>query len=313
MTRTPTPARSDREQRVRDELLAAALGHADRGQPVFPAYSFDVVQDDGRTSKAKAPMLPNGLYGASTDAERITTWWTRWPLAAIGLPTGLCHDVLDVDCKPGRPNGYRELKQLDADLHLLDTAVAAVRTPSGGLHLYYPADPDRPMANATFAHAGIDLRGRGGYAIAPPSILAEAVDEPADELVDEHARSVRMIGRYELHSSRAAGAPLDHERVRALLEDRREPPFHRHPQSLRGPQGGNRGPRGGCKDLRALVAWLGRQTAVGGRNSALYWAACRAVEQGDDPDALVDTALELGLEPGEVEATIRSARRRGEA
>lgn len=47
----------------------------------------------------------------------------------------------------------------------------------------------------------------------------------------------------------------------------------------------------------------------GNRNAALYWAACRCVEQGNDPDVLVPAAQRAGLPQREIDRTIHSARR----
>src|SRR5699024_11593768 len=42
-------------------------------------------------------------------------------------------------------------------------------SPSGGVHAYFPAIPEAGQLSWQAAHAGTDLRGDGGYIIAPPS------------------------------------------------------------------------------------------------------------------------------------------------
>jgi NAD(P)H-dependent FMN reductase len=52
----------------------------------------------------------------------------------------------------------------------------------------------------------------------------------------------------------------------------------------------------------------------GSRNSGLFWAACRAVENGEPESVftlLVDAGITVGLNADEVSRTIESARRQG--
>ena len=47
----------------------------------------------------------------------------------------------------------------------------SARTPSGGRHYYFTWDPKKPIGNsASTIGKGLDVRGEGGYIIAPPSI-----------------------------------------------------------------------------------------------------------------------------------------------
>jgi hypothetical protein len=54
-----------------------------------------------------------------------------------------------------------------------------------------------------------------------------------------------------------------------------------------------------------------RDEREGNRNSLLYWAACRALEEGIRPDiaerVLNRAAIAAGLSPAETDATLRSA------
>ena len=105
----------------------AARAYGEIGQPVFPCYS--------RGERAKSPLTKRGLHDATTASGQIKTWWKRWPEAAIGLPTGVNFDVLDVDVK-GETNGAVHLStSLVADLQLFAAALvwgyAAHITPEG--------------------------------------------------------------------------------------------------------------------------------------------------------------------------------------
>lgn len=160
------------------------------------------------------------------------------------------------------------------DAGLVAGAFAVVVTPSAGWHLYYAGTA---QANGTARRHGIDFRAAGGYVLAPPSVVA---------------------GRpYVLHDHRApTGATVDWRAIVRLLD----PP---RPAAPRGVQ---------TRDHAALARWVaGLQP--GGRNSGLFWAACRAVESGADDQALSDlvaAAVTAGLPAPEAERTVRSARRR---
>src|SRR5699024_3353403 len=96
--------------------------------------------------------------------------WTAIPSANIGMPTGITSGlvVVDVDVH-GSVNGYDALEDA-LRAGLLSGWEGAVRTPSGGLHLYFPADPSIEQRSWQSARTAIDLRGDGGYLIIPPAL-----------------------------------------------------------------------------------------------------------------------------------------------
>ncbi len=152
--------------------------------------------------------------------------------------------------------------------------MAAVRTPSGGSHLYYEGDA---QGNASMSKHGLDLRGRGGYVLAPPS----AVD----------GRSYVLVGRS------VQPAQIDFGRIREHLQ----------PQPQRPVWSPERGAGRGVGHLPSWVAGL----QEGNRNAGLFWAACRAVEAGDAHtlDALAQAAASTGLAQAAIDKTIASAQR----
>jgi hypothetical protein len=123
--------------------------------------------------RGKVPMISHGLNAASTDPERVKEWWARWPEANIGLCTGSAAGfwVLDLDIKDGR-NGNESLDALEAE-HGATPETLTIRTGSGGLHAYFATPPDREVRNRSNVRPGIDVRGDGGYVVAPPSIHPE--------------------------------------------------------------------------------------------------------------------------------------------
>jgi hypothetical protein len=89
-------------------------------------------------------------------------WWTRHPEANIGLATGHCFDVLDVD----GPAGKQAIREL-ATTHGFQSSGPLARTGGGGWHFYLAPTG---LGNASPAGlAQVDWRGRGGYVVAPPS------------------------------------------------------------------------------------------------------------------------------------------------
>lgn len=140
---------------------AAALDYAQRrGWPVFPCR--------WRGEARKRPLTLRGLHDASRDPGQILCWWGQWPEALIGLPTGRATAiVVDVD----RENGIDGLDTLDELGAAILPETPLVHTPSGGLHMYFQA-PGYAIRNTAGARGcglgrGLDLRGDGGYVIAP--------------------------------------------------------------------------------------------------------------------------------------------------
>jgi len=245
--------------------LARALAYAWRGWPVFPCRP-------GR----KEPDTPHGFKDATTDPGRITAWWTGVPGRNVAIATGAPGpDVVDVDVRPGGSGypAYRRLQQAG----LLESSLAIVATPSGGLHAYYTGTS---QASGRLPGHHLDFKATGGYILAPPSTVG--------------GRPYRQV--WHLQDQQAAGGRLDWTAAADLLN-----PPQSHPQSVRQP---------GHADPVRLAAWVAR-LPEGNRNTGLFWAACRAAEIGHPAalDALAEAAGTAGLPEAEIARTIASARR----
>jgi len=126
------------------------------------------VRKSGCHSPGKHPRTKNGLKDASTDPNQIQTWWLRWPQASIGLVTGAASGtfVVDADNEPAR-------QKLDEFGVLPPTRT--VKT-ARGWHLYFRYPTDGVIRNdAGKLCSGIDIRGEGGYVLAPPSLHPSGV------------------------------------------------------------------------------------------------------------------------------------------
>ncbi len=132
-----------------------ALELTKNGFSVFPCHPA-----------TKAP-LPGVKWGeqATKERDQILRWWADYPDAMPGLPTGFKNgvSVVDLDVHKGKDgvSAYREMGFEPNEAGLV------VRTASGGLHLYF--DHQKGVRNST-SKAGVDVRGEGGYVIAPDAI-----------------------------------------------------------------------------------------------------------------------------------------------
>ena len=144
-----------------NEALNCALWYAEKGIPVIPLVP-----------RGKNPLTEHGVKNASTDYNQIKTWWNRWPTANIGIATGVGAVpllVLDVDVGHGSGNnGLQTLKELEEEHERLPLTWIC-KTGGGGLHYYFHCTDPELTTGAGFL-PGLDFRGLGGYAVAPPSI-----------------------------------------------------------------------------------------------------------------------------------------------
>ena len=134
-------------------LLAAALDYAARRLPVFPCVA-----------NGKLPAIARGFYAATTNPETIKRYW-RAPVRNVGIPTGSVSGfwVLDVDGDDGEAN----LFALEAK-HGRLPPTREVITGGGGRHLWFKYTGPIQSSVGKIA-TGVDVRGDGGYVIAPPA------------------------------------------------------------------------------------------------------------------------------------------------
>jgi hypothetical protein len=153
----------------------AAMEYVQRGWLVFPLHyavskgKCSCSQPDCQ-SPAKHPMTKQGLKDASKDHKQIKEWWTRNPQANIGICTGEESGLVVIDIDP-RHGGMESMKSI-GKLGSLPVMTPTVATGGGGEHIYlsYPNNGRRIRNTVALAgYQGIDLRGDGGYVVAPPS------------------------------------------------------------------------------------------------------------------------------------------------
>ena len=155
---------------ARNRNLEWALAYATRcAVPVFPVRGTKGnacdCGDVQCASPGKHPLTRNGLKDATMDEEQIREWWTKWPNANIGMPTGTSSMlwVLDLDL----PDGDKSFEALERE-HGEVPSTATQRTGSGGRQKFF-AWTDEIRNSTKRVGPDIDVRGEGGYVVLPPS------------------------------------------------------------------------------------------------------------------------------------------------
>ncbi len=158
-----------------DDPPAAALALAAAGFPVFPVHTVDADRrcgcgrECGRDAGKHpvAQVAPRGLLDATTDPATVAQWWALWPDANVAVRTGTDPGVwvLDVDAATG---GEATVAALEAR-HGAFPPTWAVETGGGGLHLWWQSTTPPVPTSAGRVGEGVDVRGAGGYVVAPPS------------------------------------------------------------------------------------------------------------------------------------------------
>lgn len=139
--------------------MKAALDYGRLGWSVIPVEP-----------RGKRPLIRWQVYQyRRTDSAEIAEWFRRWPDANIAVVTGIVSGLIVLDLDP-RHGADASLEQLEREHGRLAETVEAL-TGGGGRHLYF-AHPGDIMRNRVGIAPGVDLRGNGGYIMAPPSVHA---------------------------------------------------------------------------------------------------------------------------------------------
>jgi Bifunctional DNA primase/polymerase, N-terminal len=154
-------------------LMDAALRLTEQGFFVFPLRPRD---------KRPLPYFKQWEGRATRDPDRVYRWWLNAPYN-IGVATGPSQ-LLVIDCDTARGatpplqwstarGGLDVLWQLAAEARVSLPRTMAVRTPSGGIHLYFQAPQEHRLGNSA-GRLGwhIDTRGIGGYVVGPGSVCS---------------------------------------------------------------------------------------------------------------------------------------------
>ncbi len=153
---------SDVPERQEGGMLDAALAYAAQGAPAFPC------------KPDKSPRTANGFYAATTTEDQIGRWWAAHSDDLIGLRTGEESGVFVIDVDNGEV-GRASLAKLEAEHSPLPTTYT-VYTPGNprkgkepGEQRYFRYPGAAVKSTVSVIGDNLDVRGDGGYVIAPPS------------------------------------------------------------------------------------------------------------------------------------------------
>jgi hypothetical protein len=134
--------------------LATALDYAALGLAVFPCLIG-----------TKEPATRRGFYDATTNPATLRRWFGSQQSYNIAVATGLASGVwvLDADGEAGAVT----LGNLEAKHGALPSTRTSIS--SAGCHLWWRAVGELQSSTARIG-PGLDVRGDGGYIMAPPSI-----------------------------------------------------------------------------------------------------------------------------------------------
>jgi hypothetical protein len=254
--------------------LTTALEHAARGIAVFPVAVRKL--DNGTLEKRPVVRWRDEATALRT---QIRTWWAPHPDWVTGIDLDRARlFVVDLDKHPGAADGIAAFHSLRGNNPI--PAVPVTITATGGRHLFFRNTEGLTNARGDLP-AGIDVRGVGGFVVAPGSAWENYAWRA-------HPKFPRLMDVYpDL-------PPLPDWLVRVV----------RPPQ-----QANKRSPcNSGDGGLRALCVRV-LNSREGERNNVLFWAACRARDEGGSDFArsmLLEAARRAGLPETEARRTITS-------
>src|SRR5581483_2759319 len=258
-----------------NNMLKAALDYAERGLSVIPIKP-----------QAKQPLIKWKPYrGRRATPNEIRAWLRQWPDANIGIVTGAISGIVVLDCDSDDAMAF-------ARQWGLPELAPRVKT-GNGWHIYF-AHPGYRVRNFVKQDGdAIDLRGDGGFIVAPPSV------HPSGSAY-----------RWEL---KADDLPPIPDWLAQIIAEKPKKPTQQNgnghnPQAYSGTTPYARAA------LQAELEKL-RNTPEGSRNDQLNRSAYnvfRLMAGGDLPEdetysAVYGVALETGLEHDEITATLNSA------
>jgi hypothetical protein len=207
---------------------------------------------------------------STTDSEKVAPWWRRWPDALIGLDCGKSGlVVIDADRHPGGSDGVSALPRLIGG-PMIALRCPITETARNGRHIYFHQHDGEAFRNsASLIAPGVDIRGDGGYVIAPGSTRADG------------SMWAARPGTPDLATAFAAGAiPVLPEKIAALIRAKPEriaAPVTEVTQAVLQPNGWAVGARERSYAQAALEGCAAELAATGsgGRNGALNGCAFR--------------------------------------
>lgn len=208
------------------KALDLALRYADAGLSVFPCRSD------------KKPCTENGFHDATTDATKLKDLFKHHArtAAVVGIACGKSGlVVIDADRPKPEKNNTDDGLALFTEKYgdIIPANTPRIRTPHKGVHFWFKALTDgRVITNAPGnLPPNVDVRGSGGYVIAPGSSHVGGAYVPEcglDALLKAYksgtipaipSELVEVIGaRFRLPGSTSYAEPMTEQMLREALE-----------------------------------------------------------------------------------------------
>jgi hypothetical protein len=147
-------------------MIKYAIAYAKRG---FPVVRTHTLRDNGLCSCGAAVCSSPGKHPQGSPKPTLDlTAIKGWPKDgySIGIYPDASFFVLDIDAKD---KGLTTLAQWEVD-HGRLPQTPTVRTGGGGFHFYFKAPKGVALKNKVKVAQGVDIRARGGFVVAPPSM-----------------------------------------------------------------------------------------------------------------------------------------------
>lgn len=165
-----------------NEHLSAALKYVTQEGwhliPIFPwtAHGCPCPQGSNCSTPAKHPPFygwRSEEYQVVEESDAHHVWGEAGDTWNVGIVTGESSGVFVLDVDPDK-GGNDSLRRLIEDMGEFPYT-REHRTGSGGKHIFFKMPPDQVITNSNRAlrdagYLGLDIRGSGGYVLAPPSM-----------------------------------------------------------------------------------------------------------------------------------------------
>jgi len=188
-----------------------ALTYVRRGWKVIPLKP-----------KEKTPLLSEWHRKATTEERIVRRWWKQWPDANLGIVTGKDSGifVIDIDSADGEQSWTGVITEVP------EIPEETLEQKTGrGRQLFFLYPKKRDVRNKQNLRAGLDIRGEGGYVVAPPSIhpngqtytwpygLDVPIEKAPEKLLDIIAPKQKVIRPWEIPIAPTVLAPIPPPRL----------------------------------------------------------------------------------------------------
>jgi hypothetical protein len=168
------------ESQRQPTVIAALAATTDYQWHIFPA-----PPDEKKSYKSE--KYSGRKWGMTNDPAEVKADFARWPLARIGIPTGIINGfiVIETDTIEGHGvDGMIGFRELEAKYGPLPERTRKVMSPSGSVHRYFqhPGKGIKIVGSNGALAPGVDVKGDLQMVIGPGSVNA---DGRAYRLIDD--------------------------------------------------------------------------------------------------------------------------------